>query len=342
MKVILATPFFHQLRGNTITVRRIADGLIHAGIETEVISITEQDDHHHSLNDADLIHGFNAYRFYQFIKSISPPITNYTVTLTGTDLNHDLMNPTRKNDVIACLTNALAVHVFDEKAKRIVLDILPKLENKLYVIAQGTSTSRKRNVLEKTTQDTFHFLLPAGIRKVKNIPFAINSLLELRKTNANINLTIVGPIIETDEGELVQQLVLENSDWVTYKGVIPHKDMEALYSNADAVINTSHSEGQSSAILEAMSLGLPVLVSKNKGNMSLVSNEETGFVYDGINQFLTYAIRLIEKASLREVLGENATAYVEEHHSATQEISAMVNMYEKSLAELKKGGTDDD
>ena len=342
MKVILATPFFHQLRGNTITVRRIADGLNRSGVETEVISITEQEDHHHSLKDADLIHGFNAYRFYQFIKAISLPITNYTVTLTGTDLNHDLKNPNRKNDVIACLTNALAVHVFDEKAKRIVLNILPKLENKLYVIAQGTSTSRKRNVLEKTTPNTFHFLLPAGIRKVKNIPFAINSLLELRKTNANINLTIVGPIIEPDEGELVQQLVLENSDWVTYKGVIPHKDMEKLYSNADAVINTSHSEGQSSAILEAMSFGLPVLVSKNKGNLSLVSNEETGFVYDGINQFLTYAIRLIDKASLREVLGENAAAYVEEHHSATQEISAMVKMYEKSLADLKKGGNDDD
>ncbi|WLR61451.1 glycosyltransferase [Guptibacillus hwajinpoensis] len=342
MKVILATPFFHQLRGNTITVRRIADGLNHSGVETEVISITEQEDHHHSLKDADLIHGFNAYRFYQFIKAISLPITNYTVTLTGTDLNHDLKNPNRKNDVIACLTNALAVHVFDEKAKRLVLNILPKLENKLYVIAQGTSTSRKRNVLEKTTPNTFHFLLPAGIRKVKNIPFAINSLLELRKTNANINLTIVGPIIEPDEGELVQQLVLENSDWVTYKGVIPHKDMEKLYSNADAVINTSHSEGQSSAILEAMSFGLPVLVSKNKGNLSLISNEETGFVYDGINQFLTYAIRLIDKASLREVLGENAAAYVEEHHSATQEISAMVKMYEKSLADLKKGGNDDD
>ncbi|MFK3960719.1 glycosyltransferase [Guptibacillus hwajinpoensis] len=334
MKVILATPFFHQLRGNTITVQRIADGLNHSGVETEVISITEQDDQHHSLKDADLIHGFNAYRFYQFIKAISLPITNYTVTLTGTDLNHDLKNPTRKNDVIACLTNALAVHVFDEKARRIVLDILPKLENKLYVIAQGTVTSRKRNVPENTTQDTFHFLLPAGIRKVKNIPFAINSLLELRKTHPNINLTIVGPIIEPNEGELVQQLVLENSGWVTYKGVIPHKDMETLYRNADAVINTSHSEGQSSAILEAMSFGLPVLVSKNKGNMSLVSNEETGFVYDGINQFLTYAIRLIEKAFLREELGENAAAYVEEHHSATQEISAMVNMYEKSLAEL--------
>ncbi len=342
MKVILATPFFHQLRGNTITVRRIADGLIHAGVETDVISITEQYNQHHSLKDADLIHGFNAYRFYQFIKPISPPITNYTVTLTGTDLNHDLMNPTRKNDVIACLTNALAVHVFDEKAKRIVLDILPKLENKLYVIAQGTSISRKRNVSEKTTPDVFHFLLPAGIRKVKNIPFAINSLLKLRKTHSNINLTIVGPIIEPDEGELVQQLVLENSDWVTYKGVIPHKDMEALYRKTDVVINTSHSEGQSSAILEAMSHALPVLVSKNKGNMSLISNEKTGFVYDGIHQFLSYAIRLIENLALRRKVGENAAVYVEAHHSASQEITAILNMYEKSLSPLRKGGNDDD
>ncbi|KMM36830.1 glycosyltransferase [Guptibacillus hwajinpoensis] len=338
MKVILATPFYHQLRGNTITVRRIAEGLSEAGIETEVISITEQIDDLHSLKDADLIHGFNAYRFYQFMKTVSTPITNYTITLTGTDLNHDLQNIDRKQDVITCLNESLAVHVFDEKAKEHVLEVLPEVESKLYVIAQGTSTSNKRAPLQHNQQDPFTFLLPAGIRKVKNVPFAIEALKQLRQTHPQVHLKLVGPIIESEEGKIVQQLVSENKVWVTYDGVIPHTEMQSLYANADVVINTSHSEGQSSAVLEAMSHGLPVLVSSNKGNRSIVTHDRTGFVYDGMENFQNLARSLMEDFSLRQELGQNAVDYIENYHSANSEIKAMIRMYEKSLTLNTLGG----
>lgn len=339
MKVILATPFYHQLRGNTITVQRIARGLNEADVETEVVSITEQVNATTALKEADLIHGFNAYRFYQFMKTLSIPITKYTITLTGTDLNHDLTNPHRHHDVIACLKNALAVHVFDRKAKRRILEVLPDLERKLFVIAQGTSSfSSKRS--PKTT-DSFQFLLPAGIREVKNIPFAIKSLQKLRQTYPEVRLKIVGPVIEKKEGELVKELI-RDSEWVKYEGAIPHSEMEGLYSRADVVLNTSHSEGQSSAILEAMSYGLPVLVSKNKGNLSLVTHNKTGLVYEGVEQFITCALRLVEQESLRHTLGQKAAEYVEKHHSATQEITAILNMYAFSLHLLKKGDNSND
>ena len=338
MKVILATPFYDQLRGNTITVRRIAEGLLEAGIETEVISITEQTDEPHPLTDADLIHGFNAYRFYQFMKTVSTSITNYTITLTGTDLNHDLQNIDRKQDVITCLKESLAVHVFDAKAKERVLEVLPEVESKLYVIPQGTSTSNKRATLHHNQQDPFTFLLPAGIRKVKNVPFAIESLKQLRQSHPQVHLKLVGPIIESEEGDVVQQLVSENKEWVTYEGVIPHTEMQSLYTNADVVINTSHSEGQSSAILEAMSYGLPVLVSSNKGNRSIVTHDKTGFVYDGMENFQNLARSLMEDFSLREELGQNAVKYVENHHSATSEIKAIIRMYEESLMLKRLGG----
>ena len=341
MKVILATPFYHQLRGNTITVRRIARGLSEADVETEVISITEQTDSFTALKEAELIHGFNAYRFFQYMKTLSIPITNYTITLTGTDLNHDLTNANRQQDVIACLKNALAVHVFDEKAKRRILEVLPDLEGKLFVIAQGTSPSSIKRSPKKTTRP-FHFVLPAGVREVKNIPFAIKSLQKLRQTHPEVRLTIVGPVIEKEEGELVKELVLDNNEWVNYKGAIPHSEMEALYSRADVVLNTSHSEGQSSAILEAMSHSLPVLVSKNKGNLSLVTHNKTGLVYEGVEQFVTCAFRLVEQESLRQALGQKAVEYVEKHHSATQEITAILNMYSFSLNLLKKGDNSND
>ncbi|WP_347548601.1 glycosyltransferase [Pseudalkalibacillus hwajinpoensis] len=331
MNVILATPFFNQLRGNTITVRRMAGGLERAGINTKVISITEQVPKPLSLQNADLIHGFNAFRFYQFMKTLNAPITNYIITLTGTDLNHDLKNKDRKQDVVTCLKEALAVHVFEEEAKQRVFEELPELKNRVYVIAQGTNVAAKHSLSARKQRTPFTFLLPAGIRKVKNVPFAIKGLQPLRATHPGIQLKIVGPIIEKEEGETVRQLVSEQSDWVSYAGVIPHNEMTTLYHQADVVLNTSHTEGQSSAILEAMGQGLPVLVSQNKGNMSVVKHGSTGLIYNGNDEFTTHAASLINDSHVRTKLGRNAREYVKNYHSAELEIKAIVKMYEESF-----------
>ncbi|UQX55731.1 hypothetical protein M5V91_08800 [Cytobacillus pseudoceanisediminis] len=95
MKVILASPNFHQARGNTVTVQRISDGLNKLGIETKIINITNDYEFTY-LPKADIVHGFNAYRFGQFIKRLAKRPERYVVTMTGTDLNIDLYDPEKK------------------------------------------------------------------------------------------------------------------------------------------------------------------------------------------------------------------------------------------------------
>lgn len=95
MKVLLASPNFHQARGNTVTVQRIADGLNKLGIETKIINITD-DRELTCLPKADIVHGFNAYRFGEFIKGLGKRPERYVVTMTGTDLNIDLYDPVKK------------------------------------------------------------------------------------------------------------------------------------------------------------------------------------------------------------------------------------------------------
>lgn len=330
MKVLLATPNFHQPRGNTITVQRIADGLESIGINTEIISTTE---HQliRSLPEADIIHGFHAYRFYTFMQQLDTKPKAYMITITGTDLNHNLYDEDTRQDVITCLREARAIHVFNEEGKKTIEKEIPEVKDKLFLIPQGTSAFTASTSPDKKQDGSFLFVLPAGIRKIKNIPAAIKMLKSLREKNTNIRLWLVGPILEEAEGTKVQRLVEENKEWISYLGQVPHDQMGTIYRQADCILNTSVSEGQSSAILEAMGYGLPVLVANNQGNASIVIHEETGFIYGSSSQFLDYAAQIMNNITLRQAIGHQAKNYVLAHHSGNDEVESLLRIYKTRL-----------
>lgn len=330
MKIILASPNFPQPRGNTVTVQRISDNLQKLGVESVIISTTD-DRSAQSLPEADLVHGFHAYQFYQFMKKLAAPPKRYVVTLTGTDLNLDLFDKDKRNDVLSSLKGASAVHVFDAQAAGILVEELPEIAEKISVIAQGNSVFSDSDAPALKEPGTFLFILPAGIRKVKNVPAAIETLAELHKLKPELRLWIVGPVLEEDEGETVLELVQKHSGWVSYLGQLPHSSMGSLYGQADVLLNTSLAEGQPAAILEAMGYGCAVLVSDVQGNNGIVTHLETGLLYKSKSEFLAHARRLMENSELRQNVGMNAKKRIAEQHSGQNEAEKFLEIYKKIL-----------
>ncbi|MGM8365726.1 glycosyltransferase [Virgibacillus sp. W0181] len=332
MKVKLVVPFFDQQRGNMVTGNRILGALRNYGIQTDIINATKDDEPFVNMDEngaADLFHGFHAYQFYNFMKKVSYPIKPYLITMTGTDLNKDLFNEKKRDKVIETLKGAEAIHVFEEQGKSTVVREVPEVADKLFVIPQGVTAFPKIESPHMKENGTFLFILPAGLRKIKNITSAIFMLEILREKHHHIRLWLVGPIIEKDEGEVIKELVEKHSDWIKYVGQIPHKEMGALFRQGDVVLNTSISEGQPSAILEAMAEGTPTLVSDNNGNRSIIMNEENGFVYRDEEEFIMYAQRLVEDLALKKSIGERGKAYVNKHHSLDQEIQSFITIYKQ-------------
>lgn len=335
MKLALVTPYFSQPRGNTVTVQRLADALEANGVEVSILSI--EDNHYPELPDVDLVHGFNAYQFFHFWEKSGAPDLPYVLTLTGTDLNHSLFSESTKRAVVKALDGAKAVHVFNEKAKGLLLQEVPDLVAKTFLIPQGMTTFPVDPSLCKKEQDIFVFLLPAGLRRVKNVPQAIEMLTNLHQKYPSFRLWLVGPIIEEAEGERVKKLVKANSDWIKYLGQVPHDKMGEIYSCSDIVLNTSLSEGQSSAILEAMACGLPVVASDIPGNRDLISDQETGFLYKDDVEFYQVIEALHEKPELRTQVSEQAKTYVEEHHSVKKEVNDLLHIYKTILGTAALG-----
>ncbi len=329
MKVVLVTPNFHQQRGNTVTVQRIADKLADLNISSEIVSITE--DHHiKTLPQGDIIHGFNAYRFYKFKENLETKIDKYFVSITGTDLNHDLFDKNKRADVIQAVFEAEAVHVFSNDAKHLLIREVPEVADKVVVIPQDTDDfSADLDPPYTKEKGSLLFVLPAGIRYVKNIPFAIENLKTIKEQFPFIRLLLVGPILEEKEWQHVKCLIDENQSWINYIGEVPHQQMGVIYKEADVLLNTSFSEGQSTAILEGMAAALPVLVSNNPGNLSLVDNGRTGLVYNDQNDFFLLTKKLILDENFRMKLGVAAKEYVRKHHTNSKEAESFLEMYKQ-------------
>ncbi|EIM06924.1 group 1 glycosyl transferase [Planococcus antarcticus DSM 14505] len=330
MKIVLASPNYPQLRGNTITVQRIADNLKNLGVETEIISTTNENVIH-SFPVADVIHGFHAYNFYQFLQKLDSKPAHYIVTMTGTDLNQDLFNPDKRLDVLTCLHESDAIHVFDKKAEELLIKEGPWLTNKIFIMAQGNQTSSTGVSSFTKEPDSLLFFLPAGIRKVKNIPVAISMLQELYQSYPQLRLWLVGPILEEEEGRIVMELIDRHKDWICYLGQVPHEEMGAVYRQTDVVLNTSLSEGQPATILEAMGHALPVLASDIPGNSSIISDRKTGLLYKTRNEFLDYAEKLVNNNKIRQSIGQSAEAYVKQHHSSEREAETLLKVYQHIL-----------
>jgi glycosyltransferase involved in cell wall biosynthesis len=107
------------------------------------------------------------------------------------------------------------------------------------------------------------------------------------------------------------------------------RDAFELMSAFDVLWNGSLYEGQSNTILEAMSLGIPVVASDIPGNRDLVADGETGYLYRlGDSATLTRRTNLLLRDdSLRESLGQQAQQRALDEFSLEKMVDAHQRLY---------------
>jgi len=119
-----------------------------------------------------------------------------------------------------------------------------------------------------------------------------------------------------------------------FPGYMYGAQLEELYSSALAFALPSEVEGLSISLLEAMSYGLPVVVSNIPGNVEALGDPASGIVYPVRNCVaLTSALkRLAGDPSLREQLGQAAKARVHEVFDWDVIARRTLNVYERAIS----------
>ncbi len=332
--ILLITPFHRSQRGNSQTTARLQVFLSARGFSIDRLSLEDnnwQERLQHDLDESKyaLIHGFHALHFGQVIQAI-PQIKKLPLllTTTGTDIHYDMLG--EKQDIVMEAMQAVnKIVVFNEEFHEDLRTKYPEFNDKLVTIPQGvfleTSPIKTRRELGLSPDDIV-FLLPSGLRSVKNIELAINALSTVQQNHPELHLLIIGVSIEEPYSHKITDRI-KGLSWITYLGEIPHAEMRSILSLGDVVINTSFSEGQPQGALEAMSLGKPCILTAVPGNLNIINPGIEGFyVYDEA-ELVNAAKYLLKDPTQRLALGKNAQQLVETRFSLEREIDAYSQIY---------------
>jgi glycosyltransferase involved in cell wall biosynthesis len=329
-------------QGNAVTVDRLVRGLSGRGVDARVwdLSASAEADVLAGVLAARpcLVHAFHAYRAgplaLEAARRLAVPLV---VTLTGTDANHDLVEPGRADTIARVLTAAAAITVFHRsitaRLAAALAQVVPRVAEIPQAVAFARADPADLAALWRLPADRLLVLFPGSIRRVKRPLVALRGLEPVAARHPRLKLAYAGPVLETAEGDALLG-ALRSCPWARHLGIIPHAQMASLLAQADIVVNTSVSEGgMANAVLEALALGRAVLASAIDGNRSLIDHDVTGLLFTDQDDLTTQAERLVTNPDLRARLGAAARARVERDYPPSQEIDAYLTLY-RSLGAL--------
>ena len=157
----------------------------------------------------------------------------------------------------------------------------------------------------------FQLIFVGRFHPQKNLFFLVDQLSEIRNRNLNFQLHLIGDGPERASLERhVEKLGLSES--VIWHGWVDKNSLRRAYQLADCMINPSLYEGMPNTALEAMACGLPVIASNIPGNVDVVRDGATGYLFDldKPEVFRERIERLISSPELAKSLGRKARAWV--------------------------------
>lgn len=169
---------------------------------------------------------------------------------------------------------------------------------------------KKENISDKIT------IISVGRLSIQKNPKLFNDIALEFNDNPNVQFIWCG------DGELKSELTSPN---IKCTGWIEKKELENYLANADIYLSTSLWEGLPLSVLEAMSIGLPVVLSDCVGNKDLVDNN--GFLYKNKKDATNNINELIENKELINKKGYNSKILMDNNFYIKNMAISYLNIY---------------
>lgn len=162
--------------------------------------------------------------------------------------------------------------------------------------------------------------------EVKGVDILIKAAAELKKSVPDARVLIAGDGSQfEDMKNLRHELSLD--DTVVMAGF--RTDGRDILAASDVFVSSSRSEALSFAIIEAMSSGLPVIISNVGGNPDILENTECGLMFEN-EDFLGLAEKMAQLAKdgeLRKKMGFSAKSRADSEFSEDKMIEDTIAVY---------------
>lgn len=192
-----------------------------------------------------------------------------------------------------------------------------RYSKKSMVIANGINTEFYKPETEIEEKSVFKIGMASRINSLRDHLTLIQAFEKLNHETLNLELHIAG----AGEGfETLQNLVNQSNvkEKIKLHGNLNQEEMLAFYQSLQLYIHSSLAETQSTAILQAMAVGLPILATDIPGNRELIINQETGILFELKNTFdlVSKIEKMLPHPDLRNQLGINARLKCVNEYSA--------------------------
>ena len=227
--------------------------------------------------------------------------------------------------IIDCDTNwsgAQKILVFSNYARKIHRELGVPSE-KMEVVYPGVSVDYKN---KKKKHKELNILFVGIWFERKGGLLLLEAFRKISNKYPNVKLTVVGPV--TDQYKM-RALNIDQKDFVPKE-----KLLREFFPNADVfVLVPPKVEGFGFSVLEAMSFGIPVVVSNVCALPELVENGKTGFVVKpgSVNDLVEKLEILIKDQTLREKMGDAARKRFLEKFSIEKSNSGLLKIYNNAL-----------
>ena len=174
------------------------------------------------------------------------------------------------------------------------------------------------------------FLYLGRLNVDKGLLELAQAFAQLASEQHHVHLRFVGP---DEEGmqERLAPLLTSCADRVSFAAYTPRP--EDSMQAADILVLPSYREGLPVVIIEAAGLQVPAIASRIYGTIDALKDQETGLLFTvrDVNDLLKQMRLLASNAELRERLGRQARARVEQTFDQQRVIKAFLDYYEQLL-----------
>jgi len=171
-------------------------------------------------------------------------------------------------------------------------------------------------------------LFVGGFNFRKGAEYVLRALDILYERKIPYKLMILGNI-----SEFKNEIQKHHPENIEILGTVLYDQLRDYYANADMFIFPSLSEGSTRAGMEAMGIGLPVLVTDNCGipavndfNALVVPIKDAEAIADGV-------VKLYQSPELRERIGKEASKQIKENYNSNSYHNHLLSFYKEILSE---------
>ncbi|HNP17861.1 MAG TPA: glycosyltransferase [Fulvivirga sp.] len=181
----------------------------------------------------------------------------------------------------------------------------------------------------RTLSKKYDFITVGGFHDSKNYPLLIDAFTNVRPKNPSFRLAIIGngPLMKEIEEKIIKNGLSDN---IALLGSQTPNDIVKLLNQSLIFVSSSKIETFGVAIIEAMSCGLPVVVTKSGGPDHLITDDSIGLLSDHNAENLSKAINKVFE-NINSYDNNHIRQSIVENYSASAVCDQLKNIYKKII-----------